>query len=137
MNDILARVWENLIGRTDGPLTMRLILQPAVAIFFAVRAGIGDARAGRPAFLWSVITDPVHRRDLLLNAIGDIGKVFVMAVVLDVVYQLIVHRWIYPVEAILAATLLAIVPYMIVRGPISRLARGRVESTVKELKSEV
>jgi hypothetical protein len=49
MKDILARVWENLVGRVGGPLTFRLILQPTMAAILAIRAGLKDARGSRPA----------------------------------------------------------------------------------------
>ena len=40
---------------------------------------------------------------------------FILAVVLDVVYQLIEHRWtVYPGEAVLVAIILAIVPYLVI-----------------------
>jgi hypothetical protein len=46
MEDMLSRVWESLIGRVGGPLTLRLLIQPTVATFLAIRAGWRDARAG-------------------------------------------------------------------------------------------
>ena len=42
--ETIARGWENLLGRLGGPMSFRLLMQPAMAIFFAVRAGIRDAR---------------------------------------------------------------------------------------------
>jgi hypothetical protein len=63
----------------------------------------------------------------------SIGKVFTLAVVLDIVYQLIEHRWrVYPGEAILVAIILAIIPYLLVRGPINRIFRRRSRDAVKE-----
>jgi hypothetical protein len=44
-------------------------------------------------------------------------------VVLDVVYQLIVLHFVYPGEALIVAFILAIVPYVILRGPVVRVAR--------------
>ena len=41
----LTRLWENLTGRIGGTMSFRLILQPAVAIYFAIRDGLSDARA--------------------------------------------------------------------------------------------
>jgi hypothetical protein len=49
MEDILARVWENLVGRVGGRLTLHLVLQPTMAAILAIRAGLKDAREGRPA----------------------------------------------------------------------------------------
>jgi hypothetical protein len=51
-----------------------------------------------------------------------VGKVFVVAVVLDAVYQLIVQRGVFLLELLVVATVLAIVPYVFIRGPVSRLA---------------
>jgi len=50
----------------------------------------------------------------------DVGKLFVMAVVLDCVYQVIEIRWIYPLQALIVGFLLAIVPYILIRGPVNR-----------------
>jgi hypothetical protein len=123
MEEILTRVWENLIGRNDGPLTLRLFMQPTVAAIFAVRAGLRDARNGKPAFLWTVLTSPEHRHDLIHEGWKDIGKLLIMTMILDAVYQLIVHRGVYVFELLTAVTVLAIIPYAIVRGPVNRIAR--------------
>jgi hypothetical protein len=122
MDDILIRFWHNLIGRTTGPLHFRLILQPAMATLLAVRAGLADARKGRPAFLWAATTNPAHRRQLLRNGWEDVGMVLVLAAVLDLIYQLIVHRGVYLGEVIVVPAALAIVPYVLLRGPINRIA---------------
>jgi len=53
----------------------------------------------------------------------DVGKVFLIATILDVVYQLIVHRGVYILEFLITAVTLAIVPYVLVRGPVSRIAK--------------
>ena len=123
MDEILRRVWENLIGRTTGPINFRLLVQPCVAIFFAVRSGLKDAREGRPAFLWGVLFKPGHRDELLNQGWKDVGTVFIIAMVLDAIYQLIVHRGVYVLEMLITATALAIVPYLLVRGPVNRIAR--------------
>jgi hypothetical protein len=52
-----------------------------------------------------------------------VAKVFVMAVVIDVVYQYIVFRWFYPGEALFVAFILAFVPYLLIRGPVNRIVR--------------
>lgn len=135
MDEILRRVWENLIGRSSGPMHFRLILQPAVATFLAIRAGLADAREGRPAFLWAAITNPAYRRELLRDGWKDAGKVFSLAAVLDAIYQLIVHRGVYLGELLIVATVLAIVPYVLVRGPVNRM-RKRLAPEKKELGSE-
>ena len=121
--EYFAGIWEMLIGRADGPLTFRLIFQPTVAAILATRAGLKDARAGRTPYFWSALTNPLDYRGLLRDGWKDIGKVFIVAVVLDVVYALIVHRWIFPGQALLVGTTLAIAPYVLIRGPVTRIAR--------------
>jgi hypothetical protein len=123
MGEILQRVWDNLIGRTSGPINFRLLIQPSVATFFAIRSGLADARNGRPAFLWGVLFKSGEREELLNQGWKDIGKLFIIAMVLDAIYQLIVHRGAYVGEMLVTATVLAIVPYILVRGPVNRIAR--------------
>jgi len=123
LEELVTRVWDNLIGRVGGPLTFRLILQPAVAAIFAILAGLKDAREGRPAYFWTILVSPANRRALLREGWRAVAKVFIVAVVIDAVYQFIVLRWFYPGEALIVAFLLAFVPYLLIRGPVNRIAR--------------
>jgi hypothetical protein len=123
MRDFLVRGWMNLFDRVGGPMTFRLILQPAMATLLAVLAGLRDAREGRPPYLWTVLTDPLQRADLLREGWKEVGRVFLLALIMDTIYQLIVERWIYPLELLTVAIVLAVVPYLLVRGPVNRIAR--------------
>ena len=105
-------------------MSFRLILQPGMAAFFAIRAGLQDARTGRPAYLWAIVSNPAHRRDLLHEGWKATAQVFVLAVVIDAIYQWIELRWFYPGEALMVAVILALVPYLLLRGPVGRIARG-------------
>jgi hypothetical protein len=124
MDELWMRVSENLIGRVSGPMHFRVYLQPVMAMVFAIISGLADARAGKPPYFWSVFTDPAHRAELVRAGWKDVGKVFILAIVLDVVYQYIVAKFVYPGEALLVALLLAIVPYLVVRGLTTRIARA-------------
>jgi hypothetical protein len=104
-------------------MTFRLIIQPAVAALFAIRAGLHDAREGQAPFLWIVFSNPGRRHELLRQARNDVGNVFIVALVLDSIYQVIVRSGIYALELLLTTTILALVPYVIVRGLVTRLAR--------------
>ena len=53
------------------------------------------------------------------------GKVFVIALLLDAAYQVKAFRWFYPVQALMVAMFLAIVPYSLLRGPVNWLTRAR------------
>ena len=71
------------------------------------------------------LSDPAQRADLIKDGWKSVGKVFVLALVLDVVYQIIASRFVYPGEAIIVAFVLAIVPYLILRGLVTRLTGKR------------
>jgi hypothetical protein len=96
-----------------------------MAAFFAIRAGLADARAGKPPYFWSLISESGHRKALIRDGWKSVGRVFILALVLDVVYQIIVLRFVYPGEAIIVAFTLAIVPYLILRGLVTRVARPK------------
>jgi hypothetical protein len=125
MEEILIRFWDNLIGRVRGPLTFRLMLQPLVASIFAIRAGMKDAREGRTPYLWAIFSNQAERRNLLREGWKDVGKVFIVAILIDFVYQIIAFRWFYPGEALVIAAILSLIPYILIRGPLSRVARRR------------
>ena len=124
MDEMWIRFVDNLQGRIGGPMKFRLLLQPVMASIFAVVAGLKDARTGQPPYFWALFTDKAHRREMLRDGWKSVGKVFVLALVLDVVYQAIVLRFVYPGEVMVVAVLLAIVPYLLLRGLVTRLARG-------------
>lgn len=121
MGNFLANYLYDFIARFDGPLHLRLFMQPLMATFLAVRHGIRDAQKGRAAYGWAVLTDQDHRRYLLENGWKDIGKVLILAYVLDVVYQFLVWHGLKPLQATLTACILAVAPYLLLRGPVNRL----------------
>jgi len=125
MEDLLTRIFENLIDRVSGPMKFRLILQPLMAIIFAIRSGLKDAKEGKPAYFWALFTDPANRRDMLRDGWKSVGKIFIIAIIIDLVYQLIVFRWFYPLEALLVAVILAFIPYLLIRGPLTRIVRRK------------
>lgn len=123
MRDMLMRALMNVTDRIGGPMTFRIILQPLMATLLAVRAGLKDAQQGRPPYFWTILTDPGQRADLLHEGWKGIARVFFLAIIMDVIYQLIVLEWVYPLELILVAVLLAVIPYLLIRGPVNRIVR--------------
>ena len=125
----LAQTVRDLVGRLDGPLHFRFIFQPLMASIFAIRDGRRDAHAERKPF--RVITDPAQRREVLLSGWKSVGKVFVLALILDAVYQFKVFRWFYPSQALLVALYLADDPYLLLRGPDNWLTPRRTDGRKK------
>ena len=124
MDDMFTRFATDMLGRVTGPMKFRLILQPAMAAFFAIQSGLADAREGRQPYFWALLTgDQATRRAELKSGWKSVSRVFILAVVLDVVYQLYVLHFVYVPQAIAVAIILAILPYLFLRGLVTRLAR--------------
>lgn len=121
MHDIATRFFGDLAGRIDGPMKIRFVLQPIMAILFAVRDGRRDCLRRRAPYFWSLFTESDSRSALIRDGWSGIYKVFVVALILDIVYQLVFLRGLYPVESIVVALALAVVPYVLLRGPANRL----------------
>jgi hypothetical protein len=108
--------------RAAGPLSMRLLVQPAVASVLAIRDGLKDAREGRPAFLWSIATDPEHRSYLVRDGWKSAGKVFLLVIALDFVYLLIALQEFLLRQSLILALILAMIPYVVLRGLTTRIS---------------
>jgi hypothetical protein len=122
MDDLWTVIADELSDRVSGPLKFRIVLQPLVATFLAVRAGLRDAKTGRPPYFWSLLVTPGHRMEIIKDGWKSVGRLFLLAFALDVVYQLLVESSLHLRASILVAFFLAIVPYVILRGPVTRIA---------------
>jgi hypothetical protein len=120
---------QDILARPGGPMTFRFILQPAMACIAALRDGAKDARRGRRPYLWAVIREPGERKGRLYESIISTSRIILLGLFMDAVYQLIVLKTFYPGQAVIIALVLALVPYVLMRGPIARVVywsrRGR------------
>lgn len=120
--EMLTTRGQHLVERFDGPLHFRLIVMPLVVTVFAIRGHFRDAREGKPLFRWPFRNTRSESMFVLKSGFKDFGKVFIMACLLDTIYQVMVLNAFYLGELILVAILSAVVPYFLVRGPLMRLA---------------
>ena len=120
--DMLSRNVDQLFARLTGPLNFRLVVMPTVVTILAIRAHLRDVREGHPIFLGAFLKSPTERRRLFRSGLKDFGRVFIIACVLDTTYQLLVLRAFHPGEMLIVAVVCAIVPYFLVRGPVTRFA---------------
>jgi hypothetical protein len=51
------------------------------------------------------------------------SRIILLGIAMDVIYQLLEFPTFYPAEALLIALLLAFVPYLLLRGMVTRIAR--------------
>ena len=126
IQDFLSRNLEEILGRASGPLRFRLLMMPIVVTVLAIRAHLRDVREGHPLYLGAFITSPTERRRLLRSGLKDLGKVFIVACVLDTAYQILFLRAFYPGQMLFMAVVCAIVPYFIIRGPVTRIANSTI-----------
>jgi hypothetical protein len=121
--EVIERLWHQLIDRPSGPMSFRFILQPSMAAIAAVHDGIRDGSAGRPPFLWTIASNPQERTERLHEGLTATARIILLGLAMDAIYQVLVFQRFYPVEAVIIAVLLAFVPYLLIRGPITRIAR--------------
>jgi hypothetical protein len=124
VDDLLTRTWSDLLARVYGPFSFRFLLQPAMALIYAARDGIVDARQDRPAYFRTIFTSSGERWDLLREGGKAVARVIALGVVMDIVYQLLVFHRIHLLQLVVIVLTLAFVPYLIFRGPINRIARA-------------
>jgi hypothetical protein len=127
--EVVTRIWQNLLDRPGGPFVFRFVLQPIMATLAALRDGMHDARTGRSPFMWTVLTDPAQRRGRLDEALIATSRIVLLGLAIDVVYQIIEFDSFHPVESVLIALLLAFVPYLVLRGLVTRIASRRLADT--------
>ena len=120
---VFERIWQNLLDRPSGPMTFRFVLQPIMATIAALVDGVKDARTGRNPYFWTVLTDPTERGSRLNEGLISTARVILLGLGMDLIYQYIVFDTFHPAEAVIIAVLLAFMPYLLLRGPITRVAR--------------
>jgi hypothetical protein len=118
-----GRIWQNLFDRPGGPMLFRFFLQPTMAAIAAWRDGVADARSGRTAFLAGALADPTQRTVRLNEALVATARIILLGLVMDIIYQAIEFKSFHPAEAVIIALMLAFVPYVVLRGLFTRIAR--------------
>jgi hypothetical protein len=123
LQELMTRVWTDLLARPSGPFAFRFVLQPLVAIVLAIRDGIKDAKTGRSPYFRTVLRDPAQRRERLVEGLKATGRIIAFGIGIDAVYQFEVLGKFYPGEAFAIAVLLGFIPYLLIRGPADRIAK--------------
>lgn len=121
--DVAIRFWDELIARPAGPMGFRFVLQPVMASLLAIRDGIKDARIDRSPYFWTMVSDPSRRKKRLVEGIRAVARVLILGAVMDVIYQIVALHGLRPLQTLVIAVVLAFIPYLIVRGPATRIAK--------------
>ena len=123
LQDTLTRFWHDLLARPSGPFAFRFLLQPTMAAIAAIRAGIVDGHTGRSPYFLALWTEPDERSRRLHEGLAATGRIFLLGLAMDTLYQFVVMKAFYPLEALVVSIVLAVVPYFLIRGPVARVTR--------------
>jgi len=123
MDNVVSQAWNEIAARPEGPLALRFYLQPLMATVFAIRDGLKDARTNRPPYFWALFMRSTDRKQLVRDGWKSVGKIFIVSMALDLVYQVIVRRGLRPLQTLVVAAMLALAPYVVLRGPANRATR--------------
>lgn len=122
MEAFAIRFVEDLIGRLSGPFAFRFVFQPATAVFYAVRDGVKDAREGRSPYLSTILFHPAERRARLHEGWKATLRVLLLGAIMELAYQLLVFGRPRPIELVLIVFGLVFLPYLLLRGIVTRVA---------------
>jgi hypothetical protein len=122
-NDELSRLWRNVVARPGGPMTFRFVVQPAMAVAAAWRDAVDDVRLDRRPYLSAIVFSKENRGARLWEGILSTARILILGVLMDVAYQLAFLDTFHPAESAFVAILLAFLPYLLLRGPLARIAR--------------
>jgi hypothetical protein len=107
---------DELPQRLTGPGRLRFVLQPLVAIVLGCRSGLADARAGRPAYLYGLLTGSgASRKELLRSGFSVVRNLIAVGIVLDAVAQLLIYGQVHPGAAVVVGPVLICIPYAVAR----------------------
>ncbi len=115
---------EDIPKRLNGPGRFRFILQPLMATLLGVRSGVADARAGRPAYLYSLLFHREHRREFARTGLATIANLLLMGILLDSVTQWLILGISYPGAALVVGPVLIGTPYAVARALSNRVTRA-------------
>ncbi|KRG67749.1 hypothetical protein ABB27_09135 [Stenotrophomonas terrae] len=106
-------------------MTFRFFLQPTMAFIAALHDGIKDAKLGRSPYMAGLMSSSHDERiRSFREGVTAVTRVLLLGVVMDVFYQFKVYGGFkYPLETFVIAVALAFIPYLLLRGPVARVAK--------------
>jgi hypothetical protein len=123
MNDVWSYHWDMILARWYGPFSLRFVIQPLAAAILGLRAGLADTRDERSPYGWTIMVCRLSRRALIRQGWRDIGKIFLAALSIDVVYVALEYRWFHPGQNVLIASTVALPAYLATRSLTNRSVR--------------
>lgn len=117
------RFMRHMVARLTGPGRLRFIFQPVAATLLGCRDGLKDARRGNRPFLSALIFYRTGQRELLRSALASVRNLVAIAILLDVVSQILMFRMVHPGAALILGPVLIATPYALARALANRITR--------------
>ena len=128
----VKRVWQQLIERPSEPMAFRFVLQPLMTAIAAFLDGRRDARRSRTPYFETIVSDRQKRLARLREGLNATARIITLGFAMDLIYQLIVLKRFYPVEAVIVAVFVGFVPYVALRGIVTRIIhRWRITDSAR------
>ena len=131
-SSLLDTVAERIIARIVGPMSLRFVFQPLVAVLLGIRDGAMDAKACEPPFIIDLIVDRENRRAKLAGVFKSLSKTIVIATVFDMIAQYLIFDQVRVIPAIIVGIFLLSVPYSLARGITNRIVTARISDQISE-----
>lgn len=116
---------ERLVARFTGPMNLRFIVQPLIAIILGIRDGVHDAREGIAPFLWNLCTRREGRKRQLNKVLKRLLIPLIVAVVLDAIVQYMLFQRIRVLGAVIMGVTIMGLPYAFARELTNRIVSAR------------
>jgi hypothetical protein len=133
MPNYLIGIWENLLERTTGALILRFLLGPLISILAAVKFAKRDIKKQYPPYLYRFLATSRQRKVLKRQHRSDTFRLFLFSTSIDISYQIIavdivgVKMLFKPLESVLVAMVLTVIPYLFIRRIVYRQTAKRYE----------
>jgi hypothetical protein len=108
-----------------GPGSLRVFIQPAIALLLGVRDGINDWALGRGPYLITIFRQRKRGTVLLRQGLRAIALPLCIAVAASLLFQYLIRARMRFVPALLYAILFVAIPYMLARAVANRVERFR------------
>lgn len=116
---------QRFMAQLAGPMNIRFILQPALAMLLGVRDGVRDARAGKPPFVWYLIVRPAGRQRQLKQALRRLMIPIIVAIAMDGIVQYLLFHKVWVLGAMVVGITIIGLPYSLARALTNRILSTR------------
>lgn len=134
-SSLLNTVAERVIARVVGPMSLRFVFQPLVALLLGIRDGVMDAKAGEPPFIIDLIVNRENRKAKLAGVLKSLSKTIIIATVFDMIAQYLIFDQVRVIPAIMVGVFLLSVPYSLARGITNRIVTARSCGSIASARS--